>query len=85
MTAAQLNAMNTQLWQGIGAIADNESLMKRLCKFVSKLVKESESDPTLYSKEDFFARIDEAKKGPSHELKDGETIEDLILKFTAAR
>lgn len=28
MTAAQLNAMNTQLWQGIGAIADSESLMR---------------------------------------------------------
>ena len=34
--------------------------------------------PTSFSKEDFFARIDEAKKGPSYELKEGETLEDLI-------
>ena len=30
MTAVQLNAMNTELWQSIGAIADSEQLMKRL-------------------------------------------------------
>lgn len=35
-------------------------------------------DPTSFSKEDFYARIDEAKKGPSYELKEGETLEDLI-------
>lgn len=35
-------------------------------------------DPTLFTKEEFFARIDEAKKGPSFELKEGETLEDLL-------
>lgn len=35
MTAIQLNAMNQQIWQGIGGIADSEPLMKRLFKFVS--------------------------------------------------
>ena len=81
MTPVQLNTLNAEIWKGIGAIADNESLMRRLSKFVSKLVKEKESDPTHYSKEDFYARIDEAKKGPSYELKDGETIEDLIQRI----
>lgn len=38
----------------------------------------TKDDPTLFTKEEFFARIDEAKKGPSFELKEGETIEDLI-------
>ena len=61
MTAVQLNAMNTELWQGLGAIADNESLMRRLTKYVKKLVKEKE-DPTLMTKEEFFRRIDESKQ-----------------------
>ena len=61
MTALQLNAMNTELWQSIGAIAANESLMKRLTRFAKKLVKEKE-DSTLMSKEEFFRRIDESKK-----------------------
>lgn len=78
MTAVQLNAMNTELWQSIGSIADNEALMMRLTKYAKKLAKEKEGDPTLFTKEEFFSRIDEAKKGPSFELKEGETIEDLI-------
>ena len=62
MTAVQLNAMNTELWQGIGAIADSELLMKRLNRYVKKLVKEREADPTLMTKEEFFRRIDESKQ-----------------------
>ena len=62
MTAVQLNTMNTELWQGIGAIADSESLMRRLTRYVKKLVKEREADPTLMSKEEFFQRIDESKR-----------------------
>lgn len=80
MTAVQLNAMNTELWQSIGAIADSEPLMRRLTRYAKKLVKEKENDPTLFTKEEFFARIDEAKKGPLYELKEGETIEDLIKR-----
>ncbi|MBQ9170705.1 MAG: hypothetical protein IJ148_07815 [Bacteroidaceae bacterium] len=61
MTAVQLNAMNTELWQSIGAIADCESLMKRLTRYAKKLVKEKE-DSTLMTKEEFFAKIDQAEK-----------------------
>lgn len=61
MTAVQQNAMNTELWQSIGAIADNESLMRRLTRYAKRLVREKE-DPTLMTKEEFFARVDESKK-----------------------
>ena len=69
MTAVQLNAMNTQLLQGIGVIADDESLMKRLTKFVAKLVKEKKNS-TLMTKEDFFNRIEKAEK----DIADGKGI-----------
>ena len=75
------NTMNTEWWQSIGAIADNESLMRRLTRYAKRLVKEQENDPTLMTKEEFFARVEEAKKGPSYELKEGETIEDLIKRL----
>lgn len=74
MTAVQLNTMNTELWQSIGAIADSEPLMKRLTRYAKKLVKEREADPTLMTKEDFFQMIDEAKKGPSKRF---DSIEEL--------
>ena len=52
MTTVQLDTMHTQLWQNIGAIADNESLMKRLARYVAKLAKEKE-DETLMTREEF--------------------------------
>ena len=67
MTAVQLNTMNTELWQSIGAIADSEPLMRRLTRYAKKLVKEKEEDSTLMSKEEFFQMIDEAKQ----EIADG--------------
>lgn len=61
MTAVQQNAMNTELWQSIGAIADNEALMRRLTRYAKRLAKEKK-DPTLMTQEEFFARVDESKK-----------------------
>lgn len=62
MTAVQLNTMNTELWQSIEALADSESLMKRLTRYAKKLVKERESDPTLMSKEEYFKMLDQAEQ-----------------------
>ena len=62
MTATQLKRMNTELWQNIGAIADDDGLMRRLAQYTRRLVKEEEKDPTLMSKEEFFARIEEAER-----------------------
>ena len=78
MTLAQQNTMNTELWQSIGYIADNDALMRRLTRYAKKLAKEK--DPTLMTKEEFFARVDAAKNGPTYELQEGETIEDLLKR-----
>lgn len=61
MTAAQYNTMSMELWQDIGAIAGNENLMRRLARYAKKLAKE-QNDPTLMTKEEFFARIEEAER-----------------------
>lgn len=61
MTAVQLNAMNTELWRSIAAIADSEPLMRRLARYAKKLVKEKENS-TLMTKEEYFAMLDEAEE-----------------------
>ena len=70
--------MNVELWQSIGAIADSDSLMKRLTRYAKKLVKEHEADSTLMSKEAFFQMIDEAKKGPSKRFESVEELDRYI-------
>mgnify|MGYP007111673346 FL=1 len=77
MTAIQMNA---EILRNMSIIAEDERLMNRVAKYLRKLVAEKQ-DPTLFTKEDFFARIDKAKEGPSYELKDGESITDLIERL----
>lgn len=61
MTSVQMGALNAEIFHNIGAIAEDENKLKRLAKYLRRLVKEKE-DPTLMSKEVFFARIEEAEK-----------------------
>ena len=74
MTAIQMNA---EILRNMSIIAEDEHLLKRVAKYLRKIVAEKE-DPTLFTKEEFFARIDKAKEEPGYELKQGESIEDLI-------
>lgn len=82
MTAVQINNMNTELWQSIGAIADSEPLMRRLTRYAKKLVKEREEDPTFMTKEEFFKMIDDAKQeineGKGHRFASVEELDRYI-------
>lgn len=77
MTAMELNA---QIWRDMAEIADNEMLMKQLAKYLKKLVTKKE-DPTLMTKEEFFARVDEAKKGPSYRMLPGEDLTTFLRRL----
>jgi hypothetical protein len=70
MTAVQLNA---EILRNLGALAEDESMLKRVAKYLRKLVSEKEADQTLLSKEDFFASVDEARE----QIKRGEGVEML--------
>lgn len=77
MTAIQLNA---EMLRNMSIIAEDENLLKRAAKYLRKLVAEKQTEPTEFTREEFFARIDEAKKGPTFELHDDETLEDLMKR-----
>ena len=70
MTAIQQNA---EILRNLGALAEDEGMLKRVAKYLRKLVAEKEADPTLMSKEEFFARVDEARE----QIKRGEGVEML--------
>ena len=58
MTALQLNA---ELYRNLGIIAEDEGMYNKVVKYVRKLAKQMTDDPTCMSKEEFFARVDEAR------------------------
>ena len=74
MTAIQMNA---EILRNMSIIAEDEHLLKRVAKYLRKVVAEKE-DPTLFTKEEFFARIDKAKEGPSMEFANVEELDKYI-------
>lgn len=62
MTASQTGALNAEILRNLGTLAEDETMLNRVAKYLRKLVKEHEADPTLMTKEEFFARVDEARE-----------------------
>ncbi|MBO4663020.1 MAG: hypothetical protein J5663_01255 [Bacteroidaceae bacterium] len=58
MTAVQLNA---EVLRAINDISDDETLMNKVLKYIKKLTAKK-ADPTLMTKEEFFANIEEAEQ-----------------------
>ena len=69
MTAVEMNA---ELFRQLSIIAKDESLMAKMLKYAKKLTA-SKTDPTLMTKEEFFAKIDEsleqARQGRVHRIE----------------
>ena len=59
MTTIQLNA---EILRNLGTLSEDENMLKRVAKYLRKLVAEKKADPTLLTKEEFFARVDKAEK-----------------------
>lgn len=76
MTTTQMNA---EIYRAMSVIAEDEGLLKQALKYLKKLAAKKEDD-ALMTKDDFFKRVDEAKKGPIYELAPGESMDDLIKR-----
>lgn len=74
MTAVQMNA---EILRNMSIIAEDEKLLKRVAKYLRKVVAEKK-DPTRFTKEDFFARVEKAKEGPSMEFANAEELDKYI-------
>lgn len=84
MDAIQMNALSAQMWRDMGTIAEDEGMMRRVAKYLRRVVKEMTEDPTLMTKEEFFARVDKAReqyeKGEYTTLLPGETVSDMLKR-----
>ena len=54
-------SLNSEFFTLMGQVADDEALMQKIVNYVKKLVKKK-PDPTLMTKEEFFAKIERAEK-----------------------
>ena len=74
MTAAQLNA---EILRNIGTLVEDEGMLKRVAKYLRKLVAEKK-DSTLMTKEDFFAKIERAEKQPGKSFASVDELDKYI-------
>ena len=81
MTTSQQTA---EILQNLSVLAESEDMMKRVAKYLRKLVKEQKADPTLMSKEEFFEKLDKAEedyqKGNFTTLQPGESVTDMLKR-----
>jgi hypothetical protein len=80
MTAIQLRA---ELFREMSPLLDSEAAMEKLLKYVRKLAAKK-NDPTLMTKEEFFANVDEAleqaQKGQVHRMEPDESLDDFLKR-----
>ena len=70
--------MNAELLRNMSIIAEDENLLKRAAKYLRKLVAEKQADPTKLTREEFFARIEEARKQPGKKFDSVEELDKYI-------
>ena len=70
--------MNAELLRNMSIIAEDESLLKRAAKYLRKLVAEKTADPTEFTRDEFFARIENARKQPGKRFANVEELDQYI-------
>ena len=78
MTALQLNA---EIYRNLGIIAEDESMLEKVAKYVRKLAKQVADDPTCMTKEEYFAMLDRAEKGPTHSMLPNEDLTAFLKRM----
>lgn len=76
MTTIQLNA---EIYRTMGIIAEDEGLLQKALKYLKKLASQK-TDETLMSKEDFLARVEQAKQGKRAAMLPNENLTDFLKR-----
>lgn len=75
MTAVQLNA---EILRNLGTLAEDEGMLNRVAKYLRRLVSEKQADPTKMTREEFFRRIEKARKQPGKRFQNVEELDNYI-------
>ena len=79
MTAIQLNA---EMLRNMSIIAEDENLLKRVAKYLRKVVAEKTADPAKVSEEDFFASLErgeeEYRQGKTHRIESVKELKNFL-------
>lgn len=84
MTTSQRVALNAEILRNLSTLSESEDMLARIAKYLRKLVKEQQADPTLMSKEEFFQKLDQAeeeyRQGKYTTQLPGESVTDMLKR-----
>ncbi|MBQ6681898.1 MAG: hypothetical protein IJM78_06675 [Prevotella sp.] len=79
MTSIQLNA---EMLRNMSIIAEDEHLLKRVAKYLRKVVAEKQADSTLLTKEEFLASLErgeeEYRRGKTHRINSVDELHSFL-------
>ena len=78
MTALQINA---DIYRSLGIISEDESMLRKAAKYLTRLAKQMTDDPTCMTKEEYFRRLDEAEKGKKYSMLPNETLDEMLTRL----
>ena len=59
-----------EILRNLGIIAEDKTILTKVAKYLRRMAKQASQDSTLMSKEEFFARVEEAEQ----DIKEGKGI-----------
>lgn len=59
MTTLQVTA---DIYRSLGIISEDENVLRKAAKYLSRLAKQMTEDPTCITKEEYFAMLDQSEK-----------------------
>ena len=81
MTALQLNA---DIYRNLGILAEDESMLSKVAKYLRRLVKQATNDPTCMTKEEYLAMLDRSEaqyaRGQYTTQLPNESVTDMLRR-----
>jgi hypothetical protein len=81
VTTSELNA---EVLRNLSIVAEDENLLRRVAKYLRRVVAEKQNDPTLMTKEEFFAKLEKGEEeylqGKYYEMLPGESLDDFLKR-----
>ena len=84
MNAIQLDSLTAQAYRDMGVVVEDEDALRRVAKYLRRMVKSLTSDPTQMTKEEFLEKIEAGEQayanGECHEMLPDEDLSTYLRR-----
>lgn len=79
-----IDTYTADIQQSLNAIANDEDMLARVAKYLRRLLKSRQPDPTMMTKEEFYAMLErgeeEYRQGKTHSMLPNETLDEFLKR-----